>query len=388
MDSDYGDDKQLVDDVVKGYFLCCDAALCQSRGDVTGMDGATDADARESARRAWTMLRDSRIFSIHPKKYGFTVNSVMKCLTVAATAKLGWATDEDVKGFVHEEGSHLPFPDQLPFPNIFIGFGTRMEFTGNEPVRESIANRFKAPGSLAGMDTENVLAMLGPGVVIGAVGFVVGRLGDEPCAFACLQARGGRLKKPVILIHPVYDAEGWFQTLSYDPWLVNILVTYINSHKTYVTTRTASGNIKFDRSKAQKALKHTLPLPEPFYVVHVEDKTVDRTVKRLVAHRTVEWTHRWDVRGHEVIRIVKGAKPVSAKVRASLEKRGYTVHERLDTSHPDWKDLDTRRVNLGPNEWVAVLRSWRKAHMKGPEDRPYVPAARITRNAFAVKGTR
>jgi len=30
-----------------------------------------------------------------------------------------------------------------------------------------------------------------------------------------------------------------------------------------------------------------------------------------------------------------------------------------------------------PQEWIAVLSYWRPSFVKGPEEKPYVPAARV-----------
>jgi hypothetical protein len=63
---------------------------------------------------------------------------------------------------------------------------------------------------------------------------------------------------------------------------------------------------------------------------------------------------------------------------AKLKKREYKVYDGRVTDADDQARLLKRGIRgPGPDEWIAVLSYWRDAFVKGPEGKPYVPAARV-----------
>lgn len=163
------------------------------------------------------------------------------------------------------------------------------------------------------------------------------------------------------------------------PWFVKALIDLINEHKHIVDERPRGLNEKLLWKKAQRTRK-TMMAPVPFYVVSLTDTYVKEQRRTFFPPRPREWSHRWDVRGHEAVRVQRGALPLPEKTERLLRKRGYKI---FTTNQPD---VDTYRImterRLPPKkmgEWLAVLVTWRKAYVKGPEDKPYVPAAhRVT----------
>ena len=91
----------------------------------------------------------------------------------------------------------------------------------------------------------------------------------------------------------------------------------------------------------------------------------------------IERDYRWDVRGHERVRVRRGELPIEPADRANLLKRGYRVYTEGEMSVEDTERLCARGKRLRQDkEWVAVLTSWVDHYVKGPEDTPLIPAVR------------
>jgi hypothetical protein len=90
-----------------------------------------------------------------------------------------------------------------------------------------------------------------------------------------------------------------------------------------------------------------------------------------------EYSHRWDVRAHERVRIRRGPLPLAADVRMDLHRKGYRIFEGGELDAETRAKIEKRRVRgKSSDEWVAVLSSWVDEHVKGPESAPYVPGVR------------
>jgi hypothetical protein len=155
------------------------------------------------------------------------------------------------------------------------------------------------------------------------------------------------------------------------PWVLNSVIDGINSHR--IVQMGALG-LKSGLKKRIRTLK--MPLPPAYYTVpmkaQVLKKSARRTMKRIL---DMEWSHRWDVRGHECAKIGRGPLPLIPKKHKDLVKRGYTVFT-VDKLNPRavrvmlTKGAEPRQ----PNEWIAVKTWWRDPCIKGPQDKPYIPS--------------
>jgi hypothetical protein len=178
----------------------------------------------------------------------------------------------------------------------------------------------------------------------------------------------------------VYEGGEWMQPMTNDPWIISMLVKSINDHKQIVQAHPPSLSSRMARKDASKRRKELLPLPAPYYVVDLKDEFISLPfpgAARRVSGHAIEWSHRWDVRGHECIRVERGLMPADAKEVGKLKKRGYRLYEGTEISADDAARLGKRGVRApAPREWIAVLSYWRDAYQKGPETKPYVPAAR------------
>jgi hypothetical protein len=118
----------------------------------------------------------------------------------------------------------------------------------------------------------------------------------------------------------------------------------------------------------------------PYYVVPMRSKIFIEKTRSSFSRVTAraQMGHRFDVRGHERVRIMRGTLPLSVKKEKKLLKRGYRLYTNRDQiKRDDFARMLNRKVPLlRTGDWVAVLVSWVDAYIKGPDDAPYVPAVR------------
>lgn len=377
--SSYKNDKEFVDDCVQAFLACSASALNQARNGATGFDGASDELATDNARRVWAAISRARLFCVRPERF-LASNLVADRFTTEVLAKQKWepysgapVSEKDSHDLVEaymEHGTTWPFPDPLPFDSMFICYGRRFDIAKSGLVLE-------------GRVTNDMMEVLGnPDILL--FGHLLWWEGDQRYAFSCIApVPGPDAHVEVVPGTPgfivSYDGE-WAQPASLDPWILNMLVKSINEHKQINQAWTQTLGQRMDRKKLGKAQKTVLPLPEPFYLVPLKDELIEPPEYRSNAAvpKMVEWSHRWDVRGHEVVRVQRGKLPLSPEDAAKLKKREYKVYDGRVTDADDQARLLKRGIRgPGPDEWIAVLSYWRDAFVKGPTDKPYVPAARV-----------
>jgi hypothetical protein len=377
--SSYKNDKEFVDDCVQAFLACSASAIKQARDGATGFDGASDELATVNARRVWSALSRARLFCVRPERF-LASNLVADRFTTEVLAKQKWeaysgapVSERDSQALVEaymEHGTAWPFPDPLPFDSMFICYGRRFDIAKSGLVLE-------------GRVTNDMMEVLdNPDILL--FGHLLWWEGDQKYAFSCIApAPGPNSQMNVVAGTPgfinSYDGE-WAQPASLDPWILNMLVKSINEHKQVNQAWTQTLGQRMDRKKLGKLNKTVLPLPEPFYLVPLKDELIEPPEYRsnALVSKLVEWSHRWDVRGHEVVRVQRGKLPLLPEDAAKLKKREYKVYDGRVTDADDQARLLKRGIRgPGPDEWIAVLSYWRDAFVKGPEGKPYVPAARV-----------
>ena len=282
------------------------------------------------------------------------------------------ADAEKIMSVYEDYGVRWPFPDPLPFDSCFFCFGRRLDLV-------------YSPTALHTRVRPNELEELGVRSVY-LLGYLVAWEGDVPFIFTAMQFGDGdglggvdEHKVSAVGLLKTYEDSEWTQPMSLDPWIVTMLVEAVNNHKQIIKDHPATLTTRMARKRASKRHKQLLPLPAPFYMVNLKDEFIATPVKpkKMTSGRPVEWSHRWDVRGHECVRIERGELPMNPKEIEKLRKRNYRIYEGMSLSAEDAARLLKRGIRApGPKEWIAVLAYWRDAFMKGPEDRPYIPAAR------------
>lgn len=285
-------------------------------------------------------------------------------------------TEEDIERLLNvyeQQGLHWPFPDPMPFDACFFCIGRKLNLSLSPTA---LHTRFRQ---------EEFMRMGEPDIFL--LGYLVAWEGKTPYAYSVMQfGKGNGLQgvgdadASIIGLSTIYLDDEWFQPRSLDPWIVSMIVKSINEHKKIVQDYAPNLTNRMDKRKVEKKSKTILPLPAPFYMVNLQDELISapRSTPTQLSGRPVEWSHRWDVRGHECCRIERGELPMDAKRKASLKRREYRIYEGMSVGPEDLLRLQKRGIRMpSPREWVAVLSFWREAAVRGPVDKPYIPASRV-----------
>ena len=165
---------------------------------------------------------------------------------------------------------------------------------------------------------------------------------------------------------------------SYEPWTLQAIIEHINSFRTFIERDEFSTGDLQQQKAGEWGI--SVDVPMPFYVVKIRSKRIqEETRKTLVQSVPKDYSHRWDVRGHEKVKVQRGALPLKPELRVKLLKRGYSLYTLEKPSAEDAERLHLRGMQpKRPHEWVAVKAAWVESYIKGPEDKPYVPSIRLT----------
>jgi hypothetical protein len=180
--------------------------------------------------------------------------------------------------------------------------------------------------------------------------------------------------RPLVLWH-----RGVWLTTGGTFWsrLVSSLLSVVNDHKQVIEERKKglADRMFFDRLRKRGQLN--MGVPPRFYVVNISDAYIVEHKKTLVPRLPIQWNHRWDVRGHSVLRFRRGLLgTLLPDERADLLDRGYKIFEQgQQTDAVTTVEMERRRLKpKRDDEWLAVLLTWRDDFVKGPADKPYVPS--------------
>ena len=174
----------------------------------------------------------------------------------------------------------------------------------------------------------------------------------------------------------------WRSRITFDNWILVSLLNWINEHQTVIEDRRPQ-SYKKRILAAQAELKMKKFPPPPYYTVYMDDKHIIDTGRKVhdsIFKRTVDWQYRWDVRGHWMARVKRGPLPMDNEVYEDLRAKRYKIFTTEPVDLETWQHLQRRGVEAKKvGEWMAVLVSWRQDYIKGPPDKPYVPAVRKSR---------
>jgi hypothetical protein len=183
-----------------------------------------------------------------------------------------------------------------------------------------------------------------------------------------------------IMFQQQRDVSGWEMPFTVTPWLVIELVSQINDAQHIIHHRGLGYKMMYKKACKDAGLKIKKALPPPYYIVPVCDKYTER--KDGGEHREVDWSHRWDSEAHWAHRIRRGPLPVPPEVALMLDKEtksGAKWQIWTTGDVPSWVNRLFAKRGMKPKqagEWIAVLRYRVSASIKGPADKPYIPASR------------
>lgn len=357
-------------------------------------------------------MRNARVFDLSPRAFA-TLYHTADVYTVEKIGNAKWVPQGEHDGIAEGEhmtvrdkivsaGRHLPIPGPLPFPQVYFAFGGGVNLlpqqvfwhmAGNEADEEELKKvgiqLGMIPGELPG-DTdfrEATWKLLG--FLVTELGMVVGffEATNHTTFQKGIVVQTYRFPDPSTKFQvKTTDSDfakmvrEWYKVYSLTPWVVTSLVAVVNAHRTFIEQdlrKSLSYRMSYERH-AKKRYELRKAIPPPFYEVQLQDQLI-RHASRKSLRASFHWhlAHRFDVRGHERIKVVRGSLPLDPQVQHTLEKRKYVIFTLDEPDVETYRLLMQRGlVHKRPGEWLAVKRCWVKPFVKGPEDAPYVPSVR------------
>lgn len=332
--------------------------------------GGPDA---ESYTHLWSIMRSSAIFAIPTQLYlqfylqvdrwlSQTYGSRWKLKTENAVADREVYNIDAASPFLRwvvQKAQSQSIPEKLPFDRFFVGYEPPPALN---PVQLTLLH----------MDDKDTW-----GRKIEQV-FLVGHLITPLRVISVLMCGAA----DEVTFAPLVDLSesGWVSSSSCvcTPWVVPALIDWINEHRTVFEDGKTFG-YRRRMQKEGKALKVKNLVPPPYYTVYMKDTLVQEAKKYGESRfkREIEWNHRWTVRGHWMVRVKRGPLPLGIEDEQKLRQRKYKIFTLDSPDFETWKHLEKRGVKpKRVDEWMAVLISWRKDYVKGPEDKPLIPSVR------------
>ena len=330
-------------------------------------------EGAESYTHLWSVLRSSAIFAIPSQLYLQFYTQVEHWLSQTFGRRWkpkseGQANGRDIYNidggteilrWAAQKAQSQSIPEKLPFDRFFMGY---------EPP---LALNF-VQHTVLRLDEEEEM-----GRKIDSA-FLLGHIVTPLRVVSVLLCRAGH-EASFVPFHELTEA-GWIGGSSCTgvPWVVPALIDWINEHRTVIEdSKTFSYRRKMQ--KEGKALKVKNLVPPPYYTVYMKDTLIEE-VKRygeVRFRKEIEWNHRWTVRGHWMVRVKRGPLPLGIEDEQKLRQRKYKIFTLDSPDFETWKHLERRGVKpKRVDEWMAVLISWRKDYVKGPEDKPLIPSVR------------
>jgi len=274
-----------------------------------------------------------------------------------------WATDQmtsmDFVQCINEAGVNIELPEKCPFEAFYLGY---------QPPPVISPLMFTMYG-LSALEQERPIKQLE----------LIGHLIAGPLVVSCMliQFFNGRDMFSFAVEHKTE----WYQPYTLGPWVITALIDWINDHQTVIQDGSKLPVYKQTFQKIRSQLHLHRDAPPLYYTVYMRDLVVNKSVRKTFTSRfkkTIDWSHRWEVRGHYMVRIKRGAAPLDVKLEKVLRKRKYQLFlDDAQVPFDVWQKLEARGVPpKKANEWLAVLVSFRQDFVKGPEDKPLVPSVR------------
>jgi hypothetical protein len=257
----------------------------------------------------------------------------------------------------YKEGAKVPFPEHLPFPAIYLGWGGGVGVSNN----------------IAGHDHYII------GTLVYNTGYAIDILREVKAGVG--QTVVSNIKTLIVVQRT--PEIGWLDPYTLAPWIVNEAVAAINECDTLVAE---PKTLRTKREWREGA--GNVPMPKAFYPVTIHPSTITEKIATLTKRR-IEWSHRWGVRGHYLAKIYRGNVPIEPDLLAMLQRNKYAFYGAL---HPVAADELAFLVKRGiptptETEWLAFKRTWRNDFIKGPEGKPFVPSVhRISKKEASSGG--
>jgi hypothetical protein len=329
---------------------------------------ATDEQRRAFTREVFSLLWNARLFVFEPHVYLYAYRQAeMYTTEVLAGYRYRPAGSEappkeEAEAYmakILKECKHVEFPQRWPFETVYIGLGQGVHISASDfMVRMEHYRQFFRTDIVAAVVRGYVITQKDDGTVIELVEYE--------------QADGSSSLIPEI----IRTKGNWIRSYSLVPWMVQIFAHVLEQYRTFIKEVTYTPGQRRDLQKKAKQARMTF-LPKPYYVLRMSSKVLEEQERNAAAGPSFRYTYRFDVRGHERVKVQRGPLPIPPKVEEKLRKRGYQIF-LLDIEDDYLRKLFQRHIApKRPDEWIAVKSTWVKPHQKGPEDAAYVPAIRV-----------
>jgi hypothetical protein len=173
------------------------------------------------------------------------------------------------------------------------------------------------------------------------------------------------------------------------------LIEAINDHKSVIERRHGNIQRQYERGLRKRRRHRKRAAPPAFYTVLMDDTVVTYTATSKSKTESApggegpDWEHRWEVRGHECLRVERGPLPMDSALERRLKTRHYQIYKNEKPSVKVYQKLIDRGIEpKQPDEWMAILTFWKEPYIKGPEDKPLIPSIRKSRKWKFEKGSR
>jgi len=335
---------------------------------VFGLSSTVESEVEHEATMAylWRKLRDARLIFIPTNTFA-QVYHLVDVWTVEKVMGEKWAPPqaplEDDKGWEYVNkltaaAQEMPFPDPLPFPVTYFGYGDGLYLSDTQMSIRNI------------VPTEDVRGVKWSAHVITQEGLCAEILEGVNEKDETMSWYHAIYRMPPHLAEP-----RWADPLTLVPWIVTGLNVLVNAYRSVVIETPMGLGNRQDFRKLGKKLRKNKPIPRPYYKLTLKNEVVARTLgTKIRKEPSGSWSlsHQFDVRSHDRIRIQRGPLPLEEDVQQELLRRGYHIFEgELDEAT---QRKIGEKVVKQPDEWMAVLSTRIKSYRKGPKDAPYVPA--------------
>jgi hypothetical protein len=169
-------------------------------------------------------------------------------------------------------------------------------------------------------------------------------------------------------------------------WVMCAAIGLIERHDTLI----AGTKHLSDRLLAQRTAKEMRRkvLPPPYYRVRLHTVTHDafKAYRKLARKRMLHYRH--DVRAHRVTYVRSGTLPLKPEQILQYRQRRYMIYTIFNPPSGEALEILLRhRVSMPTiTTYVAILVTRRRAYIRGPEDKPYIPSTRIPDLRLRQKG--
>lgn len=340
-----------------------------------GSKGPSPEAQRSTASNLWALLQRAHIFEFSEEQFQ-AIRHEADVYTTEEICGVPWAPkgaevereleQGEYEKKVHDAGALVPFPEPLPFSTMWVAWGSGVETSRVTTTGET---RMKLLGFLITTEPAPQVIEL----------MQVGIDRQDAITYVPVPALGGLWDLKDDIRHPQDPKKAtWSFPLSLAPWVVKSTIDAINANETYVEGRLSGLWEREMAKKWTKRFKQHL-VPPPYYRVTVKPKHVVEQLRESPVRKEIEYSHRWDCRGNYACRVLRGPlATLTDEVREKLRKRKYDVWTAVRRPDATALEILTKKRQLPPRagEWVATRRWWRKASVKGPADRPYIPSTR------------